>query len=111
MPKFRKFSVILAMGLILPMALWTALGGTAAASRLPDQNSAAAPATPNQAVIPATTVPSSALTIIDGRIGRQPIYNVLVGWGISPSEVLSLTRSFKGIFDFCNNRPKVEYQV
>ena len=51
------------------------------------------------------------LTVIDGRIGRQPIYNVLVKCGIAPSEVLSLTRSFQGIFDFRNARPKDRYEV
>ncbi len=56
-------------------------------------------------------VPDSQLTIIDGRIGRQPIYNVLVACGIAPSEVLSLTRSFKGLFDFRNARPKDQYEV
>ncbi len=111
MLKFRKFSVILAMCPIFVLACCPAFIGTAAASRLAGQNSAVSSAAAHQAVIPATAVPSSPLTIIDGRIGRQPIYNVLVGWGISPSEVLSLTRSFKGIFDFRRARPKDEYQV
>ena len=55
--------------------------------------------------------PDTRLTIIDGQIGRQPIYNVLVGCGIAPSEVLSLTRSFKGLFDFRHARPKDQYEV
>ncbi len=51
------------------------------------------------------------LTIIDGIVGRQPIYNVLVKSGIAPAEILSLTRSFKGLFDFRKSRPKDEYQL
>jgi murein DD-endopeptidase MepM/ murein hydrolase activator NlpD len=34
-----------------------------------------------------------------------------VSRGVAPSEVLSLTRSFKGVFDFRNARPKDVYQV
>ena len=61
----------------------------------------------------AEAVPNSPaqLTIIDGKIGRQPIYNVLVKCGIAPTEVLSLTQSFKGLFDFRKSRPKDEYQL
>jgi hypothetical protein len=55
--------------------------------------------------------PDSRLTIIEGQIGRQPLYNILVSCGIAPSEVLSLTRSFKGLFDFRKAKPKDEYQV
>jgi murein DD-endopeptidase MepM/ murein hydrolase activator NlpD len=51
------------------------------------------------------------LTVIDGKIGRQPVYNELVSRGIAPSEVLSLARSFQGVFDFRKARPKDEYQV
>ncbi len=55
---------------------------------------------------------STALsTVIDGKIGRQPVYTELVSRGVAPSEVLSLARSFKGVFDFRNARPKDEYQV
>jgi murein DD-endopeptidase MepM/ murein hydrolase activator NlpD len=51
------------------------------------------------------------LTVIDGKIGRQPVYNELVSQGVAPSEVLSLARSFKGLFDFRKARPKDEYRV
>lgn len=51
------------------------------------------------------------LTVIDGKIGQQPVYNELVSQGVAPSEVLSLARSFKGVFDFRNARPKDEYRV
>ncbi len=58
-----------------------------------------------------TPAPNVPLTVIDGKIGRQPVYTELVARGVAPSEVLSLTRSFKGVFDFRNARPKDEYQV
>ena len=64
-----------------------------------------------QAQYPSTPASSAPLTIIDGKIGRQPVYTELVSCGVAPSEVLSLTRSFKGVFDFRNARPKDEYQV
>jgi len=59
-------------------------------------------------MIPEIDVP---LTIIEGTIGHQPVYNELVGHGVSPSEVLTLTRSFKGVFDFRKAQPNDEYQV
>jgi murein DD-endopeptidase MepM/ murein hydrolase activator NlpD len=57
---------------------------------------------------PASTALS---TVIDGKIGRQPVYTELVSRGVAPAEVLSLARSFKGVFDFRNARPKDEYQI
>ena len=100
----------MAMVLIPLMVLCSAMLESASAARLAGQSAAGVPAD-SQVEIPATPAANSPLTIIAGRIGRQPLYNVLVGRGIAPSEVLSLTRSFKGIFDFRNARPKDEYQV
>lgn len=101
------------MALIFLMAVCLAMLESAPAARLPAQSAPGAPGVPadSQVEIHATPDSKLPLTIIDGRIDRQPIYNVLVGCGIAPSEVLSLTRSFKGIFDFRNARPKDEYQV
>ena len=98
------------MALIFLMAVCLVMLGSAPAARLPAQSAPGVPGD-SQVEIPATPASKLPLTIIDGRIDRQPIYNVLVGCGIAPSEVLSLTRSFKGIFDFRNARPKDEYQV
>ena len=100
----------MAMVLIPLMVLCSAMLESASAARLAGQSAAGVPAD-SQVETPAAPAANSPLTIIDGRIGRQPLYNVLVGRGIAPSEVLSLTRSFKGIFDFRNARPKDEYQV
>ncbi len=100
----------MAMILTCMMVLSSAILESASAARLPSQSITDVPAD-SRIDIPAPPAANSSLTIIDGRIGRQPIYNVLVGCGIAPSEVLSLTRSFKGIFDFRKARPKDEYQV
>jgi len=101
---------MMAMAAICLLSLGSAMLESVPAAPLPAQSDAGAPAGPS-AEGPATPAASPPLTIIDGRIGRQPIYNVLVGCGIAPSEVLSLTRSFKGIFDFRKARPKDEYQL
>ncbi len=110
MAQSKKRSVTMAMVLIALIILCLAMLESAFAARLPDQSAANVPAN-SPIETPATPAATLPLTIIDGRIGRQPIYNILVGWGIAPSEVLSLTRSFKGIFDFRNARPKDEFQV
>ena len=60
---------------------------------------------------PSTSVSDVPLTVIDGKIGRQPVYTELVSCGVAPSEILTLARSFKGVFDFRNAKPKDEYQV
>lgn len=111
MPKFRKRCAAAAAALISLVILCLTMPGLTHAVNSPAQSAADASDTSPQAESPATAVPDPALTAIDGRIGRQPIYNILVAFGIAPSEVLSLTRSFKGIFDFRNARPKDEYQV
>ena len=96
---------------LLPLfMLLLVMDGTAVAVSLSSGNTAAgSDAAAVESADPA--VPDQQLTVIDGRIGRQPIYNVLVGCGVAPSEVLSLTRSFKGVFDFRNARPKDQYEV
>jgi murein DD-endopeptidase MepM/ murein hydrolase activator NlpD len=101
---------MMAMVLICLMVLCPAMLEFVSAARLPAQGGAGVPAD-SRIKISAAPAATSPLTIIDGRIGRQPVYNVLVGWGIAPSEVLSLARSFKGIFDFRKARPKDEYQL
>jgi len=110
MPKFRKRTVIMAMALTSLMVVFLAMPVFTPAARLPSKNGDGGPAD-SQVEIPVISGASPPLTVIDGRIGRQPIYSVLVGCGIAPAEILSLTRSFKGIFDFRKARPKDEYQV
>jgi murein DD-endopeptidase MepM/ murein hydrolase activator NlpD len=110
MPNSRKLPASLAIVLILTMVFCLTMLKSARAVNLtahgPSQVSVS-----DQSNSPASRLSGPPLTVIDGRIGRQTIYNVLVGCGVAPSEVLSLTQSFKGIFDFRNARPKDEYQV
>jgi len=110
MPEFKKRSATLAMVLIQLMIFGLALTAPAAAFRLPAQAALDSPQISQAGYLltPASNVP---LTVVEGRIGRQPVYNLLVACGIAPSEVLSLTRSFKGLFDFRNARPKDKYKV
>ncbi len=58
-----------------------------------------------------TSQPGESLTTIDGSIGRRPVYTELVSIGVAPSDVLSVARSLKGIFDFRKAQPKDEFQV
>jgi len=110
MPKFKKRSFTPAMVMIYLMLLCPVLTARAAAVSFQAQDASDSTDT---SPIEYSAAPEShePLTVIEGRIGRQPIYNLLVALGIAPSEVLSLTRSFIGLFDFRNARPKDEYQV
>jgi murein DD-endopeptidase MepM/ murein hydrolase activator NlpD len=110
MPKFKISPAALKMVLILLMVLGLVLTASAYEVGLAPENSSDA-SDISQVEHPATRAPDVPLTVIEGKIGRQPVYNLLVAHGIAPSEVLSLTRSFKGLFDFRNARPKDEYRV
>ncbi len=110
MTEFQKRFAIPVMVLIFLVILLTVLTKPASAVRLNAIGvSGAMVSLPVQyPFTPGSNVP---LTVIDGKIGRQPFYTELVSSGVAPSEVLSLARSFKGVFDFRNARPKDEYQV
>ena len=100
------------MALIVLTLLFPALAKPAFAFRLTPQGVSGAPvAVGFQAQYPLTPKPSVPLTVIDGKIGRQPVYNELVSSGVAPSEILLLARSFKGLFDFRHARPKDKYQI
>jgi murein DD-endopeptidase MepM/ murein hydrolase activator NlpD len=110
MPNFRKCPVYIVVVLLPLIMLLGVTNGSAFAANLSTGGSAkVADSPPVESSGP--PAPDSQLTIIDGRIGRQPMYNVLVASGVAPSEVLSLTRSFKGLFDFRNAQPKDQYEV
>ena len=110
MPEFKKRSATLAMVMVKLLILGLALTAPAAAFHLPAQAALDSPKI-SRAGYPSTPASNVPLTVVEGRIGRQPVYNLLVACGIAPSEVLSLTRSFKGLFDFRNARPKDKYKV
>lgn len=110
MTELKKRCSDLALFLILPLVSCLTMNQSALAVR---SLSASASGDYANEFSSGSAAPATAaqLTIIDGKIGRQPIYNVLVNNGIAPTEVLSLTRSFKGLFDFRKSRPKDEYQL
>jgi murein DD-endopeptidase MepM/ murein hydrolase activator NlpD len=110
MTEFLRRFAIPVMVLILLTILFSGLTKPASAVRLNFQGAAGALANLKPQYSP-SSVSNVPLTVIDGKIDRQPVYTELVSRGIAPSEVLSLARSFKGVFDFRNARPKDEYQV
>lgn len=111
MPEFNLRSLHLLSALLLCLMIFCpALTAPVSADPLQTQI-AADPPDVSQRKNPATFPAPAPVTVIEGKIGRQPFYNLLVGCGIAPSEVLSLTRSFKGLFDFRRARPKDEYRV
>ena len=110
MTEFPKRFVIPVMVLFFLATLFPVLTKTSFAVRLNAIGvSGAMVSLPMQ--YPLTPASNLPLTVIDGKIGRQPVYTELVSRGVAPAEVLSLARSFKGIFDFRNARPKDEYQA
>ncbi len=110
MTEFQKRFAIPVMVLIFLATLFSVLTKPASAVRLNSQIVSGVPISFQEQYpsAPASNVP---LTVIDGKIGHQPVYTELVSRGVTPSDVLSLTRSFKGVFDFRNARPKDVYQV
>jgi murein DD-endopeptidase MepM/ murein hydrolase activator NlpD len=111
MPKFKNCSVAPTIVLIFLVILYLVLNGPAFAfsSQLLDASSAAPEISQAESLEPpAVNLP---LTVIDGRIARQPVYTELVACGVPPSDVLSLMRSFKGVFDFRKAQPNDKYQV
>ena len=112
MTEFQKRLANPVMVLIFLAILFAILNNPACAFRLTPQGVSCGPvAIGFQTQYPSTSESTVPLTVIDGTIGRQPVYNELVSRGVAPSEVLSLARSFQGVFDFRNARPKDEYQV
>jgi len=54
---------------------------------------------------------SPTINVVEDRLRNRTLYEALVACQISPSEILSLSRSFKPVFDFRSARPKHCYQV
>ena len=53
----------------------------------------------------------SPIKTFHGKIGKKPVYMELVSHGVSPAEVLNLSKSFKTVFDFRKARPAHEYEA
>ena len=71
-----------------------------------DQLGAAA----NQHLLTAVA-PSAMLNVVEGVLRNRTLYEALTACQIPPAEILSLSRSFKPVFDFRSARPKDVYQV
>jgi len=110
MPEFNKRTLLLAALLICLMVFGLAMTAPVSAEPLQPQD-ASDPSDVSQCENPAINPTPAPNTVIEGKIGRQPVYNLLVACGIAPAEVLLLTRSFKGLFDFRKARPRDEYRV
>jgi murein DD-endopeptidase MepM/ murein hydrolase activator NlpD len=66
---------------------------------------------PVDAALALQTNPSETVDVLEGRIHNGTLYEALTACDIPPSEILSLSRSFKPMFDFRCSRPKDFYQV
>jgi murein DD-endopeptidase MepM/ murein hydrolase activator NlpD len=105
--KLSTLQTILLLYLTIQIAAST---GPAFAVGVPTQAPPAARVN-TQADTPAAPESTMSVTVIKGKIGRKPIYRELVTCGVAPSDALSVTSSFKGIFDFRRAQPEDEYQV
>ena len=59
----------------------------------------------------ASAPPSATLNVVEDELRNRTLYEALRACQIPPSEILSLSRSFKPVFDFRSARPKHCYQV
>ncbi|MCB2146746.1 MAG: M23 family metallopeptidase [Deltaproteobacteria bacterium] len=51
------------------------------------------------------------VSVVEGLIRNRTLYDALTACDIPPAEILSLSRSFKPVFDFRCSRPKDSYEV
>jgi murein DD-endopeptidase MepM/ murein hydrolase activator NlpD len=56
-------------------------------------------------------VVGTPVNIVEGVLANRTLYEALIAYKIPPAEILSLSRSFKPVFDFRSARPKHVYQV
>ena len=56
-------------------------------------------------------VAGTPVNIVEGVLANRTLYEALIAYQIPPAEILSLSRSFKPVFDFRSARPKHFYQV
>ncbi len=54
---------------------------------------------------------ATPISVLEGLIRNGTLYDALTAFDIPPAEILSLSRSFKPIFDFRCSRPKDYYEV
>jgi murein DD-endopeptidase MepM/ murein hydrolase activator NlpD len=54
---------------------------------------------------------AAPVSVLEGLIRNRTLYDALTACDIPPAEILSLSRSFKPVFDFRCSRPKDYYEV
>jgi murein DD-endopeptidase MepM/ murein hydrolase activator NlpD len=54
---------------------------------------------------------AAPVSVVEGRIHNGTLYDALMACNIPPAEILSLSKSFKPVFDFRSSRPKDYYAV
>jgi murein DD-endopeptidase MepM/ murein hydrolase activator NlpD len=54
---------------------------------------------------------ASDISVLEGQIRNRTLYDVLMACNIPPAEILSLSKSFKPVFDFRYARPRDHYRV
>jgi murein DD-endopeptidase MepM/ murein hydrolase activator NlpD len=54
---------------------------------------------------------AAQISVVEGLIRNRTLYDALTACDIPPAEILSLSRSFKPVFDFRSSRPKDYYEV
>lgn len=87
------------------------LGGGFLLSPLPVAESGILETTPDNEPCAIEEPPPPALSVVDGRIRNRTLYDALTACDIPPAEILSLSKSFKPVFDFRCSRPRDYYQV
>ncbi|BBO70301.1 hypothetical protein DSCA_42310 [Desulfosarcina alkanivorans] len=65
----------------------------------------------NATLVHPVAPPPSAVSVVEGQIRNGTLYEALTACDIPPAEILSLSRSFKPVFDFRCSRPQDFYQV
>lgn len=66
--------------------------------------------TVSEAPVPEVPAPDP-LNVVEGVLSNRTLYEALIACDIPPAEVLSLSRSFKPVFDFRCSRPRDIYRV
>ena len=55
--------------------------------------------------------PTDQVNVIEGQIRNRTLYEALAAFDVPPAEIISLSNSFKPVFDFRCSRPKDYYQA
>ncbi|MGD9310617.1 MAG: peptidoglycan DD-metalloendopeptidase family protein [Desulfosarcina sp.] len=53
----------------------------------------------------------TTISVVEGVLRNRTLYEALIAYQIPPAEILSLSKSFKPVFDFRSARPKDYYRI